>query len=414
MSFKKIVFTLPFFCVALLFGDPKRQALYQSLDPTSISQHLAFCELYGDTDEGRLALQHAWKLLSSHSELANNNLPPLSFPHNINSFISLINPSTHTSENLEISAETLSCIEQISKHLPNRKYKGYSAKTIEEVLALPSEEIDLSRAILLSQLPQTPEACHKMRSYLATLDLMALQILARLPKEASADEKVRALNSLIFYEMGFRFPLHSAYSNQIDHFTFLPAVLESRKGVCLGVSTLVLCLAQRLDLPLEIITPPGHIYIRAQVNGTERNIETTLRGVHIHSDEYLGINTKKLHIRTLKEVIGMAHFNQASVWLAQSEWQKAADAYKEALRFTPEDRLTKMLYGCSLLLSDRDQEAKVLLKQAQTIPQPFSISPDILVDDILLGNVDKESLRPLFLYVDETRKSIVKKKEALA
>ena len=39
-------------------------ALYSTLDPTSVSQHFAFYELYPKTPEGRQALLHAWELLS--------------------------------------------------------------------------------------------------------------------------------------------------------------------------------------------------------------------------------------------------------------------------------------------------------------------------------------------------------------
>lgn len=99
----------------------------------------------------------------------------------------------------------------------------------------------------------------RIQSYEALIDLMALQILARLPKQASAEEKIIAINTFIFDEMGFRFPPHSLYAKDIDLYTFLPSVLDSRRGVCLGVSILYLCLAQRLELPLEMITPPGPV-----------------------------------------------------------------------------------------------------------------------------------------------------------
>ena len=49
-------------------SDPSPQgslkALYYSLDPTSVTQHLAFYELYPETKEGKESLAKAWKLLS--------------------------------------------------------------------------------------------------------------------------------------------------------------------------------------------------------------------------------------------------------------------------------------------------------------------------------------------------------------
>jgi regulator of sirC expression with transglutaminase-like and TPR domain len=91
---------------------------------------------------------------------------------------------------------------------------------------------------------------------------MALQILARLPENASSEEMIRVMNEMLFNEMRFRFPPQSLGIKEVDLYTVLPSVLDSRRGVCLGVSIIYLCLAQRLDLNLEVITPPGHIYVR--------------------------------------------------------------------------------------------------------------------------------------------------------
>ena len=67
----------------------------------------------------------------------------------------------------------------------------------------------------------------------------------------------------------------------------------------------------------EMVTPPGHIYVRFKKGNSEINIETTARGVHLDSEEYLGIETRGLQKRTVKEVIGLTHFNQASVYWQQ-------------------------------------------------------------------------------------------------
>ena len=127
--------------------------------------------------------------------------------------------------------------------------------------------------------------------------------LARLPIHATDEEKIRAISHFIFHEKRFRFPPHSLYAKDIDTYTFLSSVLDSRLGVCLGVSILYLSIAERLDLPLEIITPPGHIYIRYRKGEEIQNIETTARGIHLPNRAYLGINTRKLQERNKKQVI---------------------------------------------------------------------------------------------------------------
>ncbi len=372
------------------------KVLYESLDPTSVKEHLAYYELYGYTP----ALEHAWKLLSG-KELKG---APLHIPRNIDSFIALIDP-TGTYKDFEISDEALASIDEISKDLPNRKLRGYHAKTLNEVLALEPDEVDLSTALLLSQLDDS--ALHKR--YKAALDLMALQVLAKTGKEASNASKIAALNHLIFYELGFRFPPHSTYSQQIDRFTFLPHVIESRRGVCLGVSALYICLLERLGLSFEIITPPGHIFIKCG----DTNIETTLRGVHIHDDEYLGITLTALPKRNKKEVIGASFVNQASIYLSKGDFERATTCYKKALPYMPHDKMAKTLLAYSLFLTGADAEANTLLKEAINLQEPYLISQNCLAEDIYYKRVDKESLKPFFLYVDETRESIEQKKEAL-
>jgi regulator of sirC expression with transglutaminase-like and TPR domain len=384
----------------------KRLALYRGLDPTSINQHLAFYELYKESAEGKESLKHAWSLLSSQKEVGDDLL--LHFPESVDAFISLINPIDAKAD-VPLQKEALLQIERLCSHLPNRKLKGFHAKTINEVQELPSSEIELSRALLLSQFDDENKIC----SFQASLDLMALQLLARVPLDAKPEDKIEALNQLIFFEMGFRFPPHSLYSGKIDRFTFLQHVLESRKGVCLGVSTLYLCIAQRINLPLEIITPPGHIYIRYKQGDSEINIETTLRGVHIPSREYLGVNTRSLAVRSLKEVIGMAHYNHASVWLAEGDFEKASQSYAKAMAFMPKDYLLHILYGSSLLCLGNESQGKKLFEEAKKLGDSTEVSPFALVDDLLLNNVTKDGIMPYFLYVDHSRESILKKKEAL-
>lgn len=372
------------------------KVVYESLDPTSISEHLAYYELY----QYPPALEHAWKLLSGKS----GKQIPLSFPKSIDSFIALISP-TDSKKTFDISDETLSSITEVGYSLSNRKLKGYTVTTVNELLALDSDEIDLARALLITQLEDFSE----IRRYEAMLDLMALQVQARLNPTSPASDKVRELNRLIFYELGFRFPPHSTYSQQIDHFTFLPHILESRRGVCLGVSSLYICLAERIGLPFEIITPPGHIFMKCG----DINVETTLRGVHIHDDEYLNINLISLPKRTKKEVIGMAFFNQASIYLSTGDFEKAVSCYAKALPFMPDDKMLNTLYAYTLFLTDKNEQAWPYLKKAIAIHEPYSITENRLAEDIYYKRVDKESLKPFFLYVDESRESILKKKDAL-
>jgi tetratricopeptide (TPR) repeat protein len=390
----------------------KLKTLYNSLDPASISKHLAFYELYWHTPEGQQALQDAYRLLSGGNQSTEQIALPTSMTTAIQAIVGLVNK--HPSENtIELSDTELASINKLASRLPNRALPGYSATSEEQVLSLPASQIDLARGILLSQLGNDPESIKKIKSYEAIIDLMALQILARVSLNDSPKTKIRAINRFIFEEMGFRFPPHSTYAKDVDLYTFLPSVLDSRRGVCLGVSTLYLCLAQRLNLNLEIVTPPGHIYVRWHQGDQEINIETTARGIDLPSEEYLGVDTRSLQQRNIKETIGMAHFNQASVFWERQQYDKALVAYLKAKPYLPDDKMVMGFISFIYLLLDMPEEARPILEDIVDYLPDYAISKETIPEDYLNGNVSKEGIQAVFMRVNETRASLIAKRDAL-
>lgn len=368
------------------------KTLVNRLDPTSISEALAFYTLYPGTEEGKMALKRASHLLTGSQEHAVDLLIP------------------HLNGGGMLSPEAKTLIDRLASHLPNRQLKGYRAKSEAEVLALPPHEIDLGRALLLSQLEGQEDLQEQVDRYCALLDVMALHILAELPKDATIKDKIRAMNCFIFEKMQFRFPPHSIYAKEIDLFTFLPSVMDNHLGVCLGVSALYLAVAQRIGLPLEAMTPPGHIYLRAQDEGKEINIETTARGIALPTEGYLNVNTKHIPTHTIKEVVGMTHQNQASLYLQHKRYAEAVQSYQKARLYMQDDPLIKQLLGFCLLFSGQ-KEGRQLLKETSSFAHV--IAQETMVDDYLAGNVDQEGIEAIFMSVDETRESILKKQKVL-
>src|SRR5690349_17994033 len=86
------------------------KTLFSSLDPHSVSQHLAFYELYPETDEGKASLKRAWGLLSggSMSEKESATMLPVL---DIQAIISLVtrqpfeSPITLSKQQLELIAK---------------------------------------------------------------------------------------------------------------------------------------------------------------------------------------------------------------------------------------------------------------------------------------------------------------------
>lgn len=399
--------------VLLLVAPPtKIKTLYNSLDPSSIAEHLAFYDLYPNSKEGQAALKEAWALLAPQKGAQSVPLPISELNQVLDGIVHLVTKPAQK-ETVTLTEKELITIEKLCASLPNRRLKGHQVQSEEEVILLPAKEIDLARGLLLSQLADDPEKWSKLRSYEAMVDLIALQILSKVPLAAPPEQKIKAMNALIFDDMGYRFPPHSVYAKDIDVYTFLPSVLDSRRGVCLGVSILYLCLAQRLDLPLEMITPPGHIYVRYHKGDDVINIETTARGIHIDSQEYLSVDTRSLQERTIKEVIGLAHFNQASVFWKLQDYQKALRAYERALPYLPNDMLLKELMAYTLLYNDKREKAVTLLEEVKDHIPDYAIYKETVAEDFLAGNVGAESIKLLFEPVDETRESILAKKAVL-
>ncbi len=402
-------------CFGVLHSATPEQikVLFNSLDPRSVPKHLSFYQLYPDTPEGMKALRHAWHLLSPKEKKiygAGRTIPrPVPVTKAI---ISLIN-KTPDEESIVLSDEELWVIEELSEYLPNRKLKGFYARNEEEVLALSYEEIDLARGLFLSQSDPDPDSFRKLRSYEAMIDLMALQILTKIPLSSPPELKIAELNRFIFDEMGFRFPPQSLYAKDVDLYTFLPSVLDSRRGVCLGVSILYLCLAQRLDLALEMITPPGHIYVRYNDGKKIINIETTARGINLECEVYLSVGTRSLQQRNIKEVIGLAHFNEASVHWQKEDYNAAIGCYQKAQKFVPNDKLIKELLAYNYILTGKKDKAYPLLEEVQFHIPDYAVNREILAEDLLNGCADAECIKAIFMHVDENRSSVLKKKRAL-
>lgn len=403
------------FCLSFLLmsaAPSNLRVLFNSLDPDSIPEHLAFYELYPETTEGKQALSYAWKLISKDNEPCMAQVPNLT-PAFVQGVISLISKGSQEKITL-LKSEELNFISQAAANLPNRKLAGHKAKSEEEVKALSPEEIDLARGLMLAQRGDNESiSWEEILSYEAMIDLMAMQILTRISLTDPPEVKIRHMNQFIFEEMGFRFPPHSLYAKDIDIYTFLPSVLDSRKGVCLGVSVLYICLAQRLGLPLEMVTPPGHIYVRYHSDDSIINIETTARGIHIDCEEYLGIDTPYLKMRNVKDVIGLTYFNEASVHLQKQNYAKALTRYRKAAEYIPEDALLKELTAYTLLFLGKEDEGKALLAESSLMPESKLFGFEGLARDYLQGNVNIEGIQTVFLPVDENRESIIKKKEQI-
>ncbi len=92
----------------------------------------------------------------------------------------------------------------------------------------------------------------------AELDRLAARCRELIAEPASARERCRVINRVLFHELGFR--------GNTEHYTdpfnsFLPLVLERRKGIPISLGIVYLLVAQRIGLELEPVGMPGHFLV---------------------------------------------------------------------------------------------------------------------------------------------------------
>ena len=382
------------------------RALYHSLDQKSIEQHLSFYRLYPRTTHGRDALQKAWQLLGGKNRIAEG---ATTLPHsNLTSLVKLFASGVQNGKD-QLNGELVSFIQRLSAHLPNKQLKGAKTTTVEELQTLLPDEIDVARALLLHQ----TTTLRQIESYEAMIDLMALQILARTPIYAPTIEKIDAINAFLFDQKGFHFPPEDRWTSDIFPYTALPHVIDSKEGVCLGISLLYISIAQRMDLPLHTITPPGHIFVQFEEAGQTINIETTARGIHLPIDVYQDPNTPFLPKRNAKELIGLSLINQASTHWKNHEFEQAGALYSQAALYLERDPLLMQLRGLNAYMAGDTATSFFHLKKLQEEQRNDQIAIDPLITDILEKNLPQEAVKVIAIPTEQTHDAYVMKSEEI-
>jgi tetratricopeptide (TPR) repeat protein len=273
--------------------------------------------------------------------------------------------------------------------LANYRKTGLYARSIEQVLRLREDEVDLATAALI-----VSENWSDMvygRRYLENLDNMALEIRERLNRRRlKADyQAIPVINEYLFSELGFK----SVSEASNPHDLFLHTVLDKKSGYCLSLSILYLSLGERLGLPIYGVVVPGHFFVRYDDNQMRFNIETTSNGGTAPDKHYInkfnvpggrnGIYMKNLNkIQALgcffnnlgnsyKEVgnidsallaleravqtnptLSESRANLGNIYLEKGQINDAINQYREALRINPHDAKTHNNMGNAYVEKD--------------------------------------------------------------
>ncbi len=256
--------------------------------------------------------------------------------------------------------------------LSNYNPQGLKATTLEEVLALPDEEIDLATAILI--LSKKWDASFDIKESLEEINRMALELRVLIDNEDGPERVVSLINRYLFEKMSYAPVDYSSRPGfEVLEQKALPPVIKNREGDCQGLSLLYLALAERLKLPFYGVAVPGHFFVRYDDGQKRINIETTSKGEEYEDSYYekeFGLHPayrkQDFYLRNLskKEVIGSFLYNLGVAYYSKGMYDEAIAEYKKAIESNPND--AKAHYGLGFVYSKKGifNEAIIEYKKA--------------------------------------------------
>jgi tetratricopeptide (TPR) repeat protein len=286
---------------------------------------------------------------------------------------------------------------------------GLNVRSLDEVLQLPDNQIDLATAALIAS--EYWSDVVPGRHYLDVLDEMAWEIRRRL-RERRMRMTYRAIpviNDYLFNELGFKTISHADDPNDL----FLHSVLDRRQGYCLSLSVLYLALAERLGLDLYGVVVPGHFFVRFDNGSTRFNIETTNHGANPSDEHYMAkfnvpvggrqtiymknlskrqtlgcffnnlgnvysdlgdVDTAKRALEravAINPALSESRANLGNIYLEQSLVDQAIEQYEAALRLNPNDPKTYNNLGNALMDLNLLEDAAVAYRHSLELDPNF-------------------------------------------
>lgn len=291
--------------------------------------------------------------------------------------------------------------------LANAQLRGLRVHTVEGVLRLKEEQIDLgTAALVISRDWGTTKTLH---TYRRKIDTLAEEIQKRLEeKKLTADFRaIPVINQYLFKELEFK-PVPTA-DNPED--LFLHVVLDKKRGYCLSLSVLYLAIGERLGMPLYGVVVPGHFFVRYDDGHNRFNIETTAEGRMADDDHYRNNFAPpadhKLYMKNLtkRQTLGCffnnlgnsysavdqneqaflelgravqinpslseAHTNLGNIYLQRGQIQSAIREYHDALRILPNDQKTLNNLGNAFMEQNKFQQAQNAYLKALDLDPDF-------------------------------------------
>jgi len=220
--------------------------------------------------------------------------------------------------------------------------QGLEATTLEEVLALRDEEIDLATAIMILYREWDPS--FDATGPLQEIDRMALQLELRISPGDSPERTVNLINRYLLRENAyFGTSLDPADPEKLQKSAVL-CLVGNKEGNCLGLSLLYLALGERLGLPFYGVAAPEHVFVRYDDGAKRINVDTTEKGREYKDSHYeknfmlhstYGDYDFYLRSLTKREIIGLFLSNLGIAYYEKGMYDQAIARYRKAVEISP-------------------------------------------------------------------------------
>jgi len=127
-----------------------------------------------------------------------------------------------------------------------------------------------------------------IKDYVDKVDDFADEIKKSLGKDAASSEKaLAAINEFVYRKKKFVAESTTKDKEMNPDSFMLNKVVDHSKGNCLGLSTLYWSLAERLNITLQAVVIPQHVFLKYDNGKTVRYIEATAYGQELTRDYYI-------------------------------------------------------------------------------------------------------------------------------
>jgi tetratricopeptide (TPR) repeat protein len=227
--------------------------------------------------------------------------------------------------------------------LANEGKSGLYARSIEQVLRLDDDQVDLATAVLISSELWSDNWSRIVngRIYLSRLDEMALEIRDILTQNGIAADfrAIPVINKYLFEDLGFKSISEANDPNSL----FLHTVMDKKEGYCLSMSILYLSIGERLGLSLYGVVVPGHFFVRYDDGRVRFNIETTSKGGNAPDEHYVKkfkvptLNGRSIYLKNLTKIqtLGCFFNNLGNSYSDVGDMESALLAFERAVEINP-------------------------------------------------------------------------------